>query len=88
MFHASMNFALGEEIEALREMVHKFAQERGKKWVRLVCTGSPSKKNTAAQAWATSRIVWRSKKSAARRVGLGGSQLWRALKPVRQSDPA
>jgi len=28
MFHASMNFALGEEIEALREMVHKFAQER------------------------------------------------------------
>ena len=28
MFHASMNFALGEEIEALREMVHKFAQDR------------------------------------------------------------
>ncbi len=28
MFHASMNFALSEEIEALREMVHKFAQER------------------------------------------------------------
>jgi len=28
MFHASMNFALGEEIEALRDMVHKFAQER------------------------------------------------------------
>ena len=28
MFHASMNFALGEEIEALREMVHKFSQER------------------------------------------------------------
>lgn len=28
MFHASMNFDLGEEIEALREMVHKFAQER------------------------------------------------------------
>jgi len=28
MFQASMNFALGDEIEALREMVHKFAQER------------------------------------------------------------
>ncbi len=28
MFHAVMNFALGEEIEALREMTHKFAQER------------------------------------------------------------
>ena len=28
MFHASMNFALGDEIEALREMVHKFSQER------------------------------------------------------------
>ena len=26
MFHASMNFALGEEIEALRDVVHKFAQ--------------------------------------------------------------
>ena len=28
MFTASMNFALGDEIEALREMVHKWAQER------------------------------------------------------------
>ncbi len=28
MFYASMNFALGDEIEALREAVHKFAQER------------------------------------------------------------
>ena len=28
MFHASMNFALGDEIEALRDMVHKFAKER------------------------------------------------------------
>lgn len=28
MFMASMNFALGEEIEALREMVHRWAQER------------------------------------------------------------
>ncbi len=28
MFHASMNFGLGEEIDALREMTHKFAQER------------------------------------------------------------
>ena len=28
MFHAVMNFALGEEIEALREMTHKFSQER------------------------------------------------------------
>ncbi len=28
MFTASMNFALGEDIEALREMVHKWAQER------------------------------------------------------------
>ena len=28
MFHASMNFALGDEIEALREAVHRFAQER------------------------------------------------------------
>ena len=30
MFTASMNFALGEEIEALREMVHRWAQERVK----------------------------------------------------------
>jgi len=28
MFHAVMNFALGEEIEALREMTHRFAQDR------------------------------------------------------------
>ena len=28
MFHAVMNFALGDEIEALREMTHRFAQER------------------------------------------------------------
>jgi isovaleryl-CoA dehydrogenase len=28
MFNASMNFALGEEIESLREMVHRWAQER------------------------------------------------------------
>jgi len=28
MFTATMNFALGEEIEALRETVHRFAQER------------------------------------------------------------
>ena len=28
MFHASMNFGLGDEIEALREATHKFAQER------------------------------------------------------------
>jgi isovaleryl-CoA dehydrogenase len=28
MFHASMNFALGDEIEALRDAVHRFAQER------------------------------------------------------------
>ncbi len=28
MFAASMNFALGEEIEALREMTHRWAQER------------------------------------------------------------
>ncbi|MEL6582368.1 MAG: acyl-CoA dehydrogenase family protein [Pseudomonadota bacterium] len=28
MFHASMNFALGEEVEALREMVHRWAQDR------------------------------------------------------------
>lgn len=28
MFTASMNFGLGEEIEALRESVHRFAQER------------------------------------------------------------
>ena len=30
MFNATMNFALGEEIEALREMVHRWAQERVK----------------------------------------------------------
>ncbi len=30
MFTASMNFALGEEIEALRDMVHRWAQERVK----------------------------------------------------------
>jgi isovaleryl-CoA dehydrogenase len=28
MFNASMNFALGEEIESLREMVHRWAQDR------------------------------------------------------------
>ncbi|MCF6305818.1 MAG: isovaleryl-CoA dehydrogenase [Rhodobacteraceae bacterium] len=28
MFYASMNFALGEDIEALRDMVHRWAQER------------------------------------------------------------
>ncbi len=28
MFNASMNFALGEDIEALRDAVHRFAQER------------------------------------------------------------
>ena len=28
MFHASMKFGLPEEIEALQEMVHRFAQER------------------------------------------------------------
>ena len=28
MYHHSMKFGLGEEIEALREMVHRFAQER------------------------------------------------------------
>ncbi len=28
MFQASMNFALGEDIEALREMVHRWAQDR------------------------------------------------------------
>ncbi len=28
MFRASMNFALGEDIEALRDMVHRWAQER------------------------------------------------------------
>ena len=27
MFHASMNFALGEEVDAVRETVHRFAQE-------------------------------------------------------------
>jgi len=28
MFNASMNFALGDEVEALREMTHRWAQER------------------------------------------------------------
>ncbi|MDR6816119.1 isovaleryl-CoA dehydrogenase [Neorhizobium sp. 2083] len=28
MFHASMNFALGEEVEAVRDTVHRFAQEK------------------------------------------------------------
>nr|CAD6602818.1 isovaleryl-CoA dehydrogenase [Rhizobium sp. TCK] len=28
MFHASMKFALGEDVEAVRETVHRFAQER------------------------------------------------------------
>ena len=28
MFNASMNFALGEEIESLRDIVHRWAQER------------------------------------------------------------
>ncbi|MEM9271294.1 MAG: acyl-CoA dehydrogenase family protein, partial [Pseudomonadota bacterium] len=28
MFTASMNFACGEEIEALRDMVHRWAQDR------------------------------------------------------------
>jgi isovaleryl-CoA dehydrogenase len=28
VFHASMNFALGEEVDAVRETVHRFAQEK------------------------------------------------------------
>ncbi|MCP4302299.1 MAG: isovaleryl-CoA dehydrogenase, partial [Gammaproteobacteria bacterium] len=28
MFNASMSFALGDEIEALRDMVHRWAQEK------------------------------------------------------------
>ena len=28
MFNASMRFDLGEEVEALRDMVHRWAQER------------------------------------------------------------
>ncbi|MEZ5479279.1 MAG: isovaleryl-CoA dehydrogenase [Thiolinea sp.] len=28
MFHASLNFALGEEIDAIRDTVHRFAQEK------------------------------------------------------------
>ena len=28
MFSASMNFALGDDIEALREMVHRWSQDR------------------------------------------------------------
>ena len=28
MFNASMNFALGDEIEALRQTVHRWAQDR------------------------------------------------------------
>ena len=28
MFHASMNFALGEEVDAVRDTVHRFAQEK------------------------------------------------------------
>ncbi|MGB1209707.1 MAG: acyl-CoA dehydrogenase family protein, partial [Paracoccaceae bacterium] len=28
MFNASMNFALGDDIEALREMTHRWAQDR------------------------------------------------------------
>jgi len=28
VFHASMNFALGEEVEAVRDTVHRFAQEK------------------------------------------------------------
>ncbi|MEM9046246.1 MAG: isovaleryl-CoA dehydrogenase [Pseudomonadota bacterium] len=28
MFHASMNFALGDDVEAVREAAHRFAQER------------------------------------------------------------
>ena len=28
MFHASMNFGLSEDIEALREAIHRFAQDR------------------------------------------------------------
>ena len=28
MFNASMNFACGEDVEALRDMVHRWAQDR------------------------------------------------------------
>jgi isovaleryl-CoA dehydrogenase len=28
MFHASMQFDLGEDVNALREMVHRWAQDR------------------------------------------------------------
>jgi len=47
MFTASMNFALGEEIEALRDMVHRWAQER----VAPMAAEIDRSNNFPAQLW-------------------------------------
>jgi len=47
MFTASMNFACGEEIEALRDMVHRWAQER----VAPMAADIDKSNNFPAQLW-------------------------------------
>lgn len=47
MFTASMNFALGEDIEALRDMVHRWAQER----VAPIAAAVDADNNFPAELW-------------------------------------
>lgn len=47
MFNASMSFGLGEEIEALRDMVHRFAQER----IKPLAQETDQKNEFPSQLW-------------------------------------
>ncbi len=47
MFNASMNFGHGEEIDALRDMVHRFAQER----IKPLAAETDQKNEFPAQLW-------------------------------------
>lgn len=47
MFNASMNFGLGEEIDALRDMVHRFAQER----IKPLAHETDQKNEFPSQLW-------------------------------------
>jgi len=47
MFNASMSFGLGEEIEALRDMVHRFAQER----IKPLAQVTDQKNEFPSQLW-------------------------------------
>jgi len=47
MFNASMSFGFGEEIEALRDMVHRFAQER----IKPIAAETDKKNEFPAHLW-------------------------------------